>query len=90
MHCPKCGEELSMLWMTEDATNTYDVDLDNEDKHLKYEQVDSSGDGNVAYGCLDCLAELAYTEPDAMAILKGELTQELAERFTELAMEGEG
>jgi len=49
---------------------------------------DTIGCEVMTYECPNCGVELANNEEDALAFLKGEISEEMATYFLELALEG--
>lgn len=84
MNCPKCGEQLKTLISIEECYHYYEFDGEN------YDKVDESEGGDITYECPKCGVELAYDEEEAKAILKDEITSEMAKRFAEIAFSGKG
>lgn len=83
MNCPKCGEEIEELLAVEEC---YHYQLFNG---KNYGDVDETY-GDTTYECIKCGVELAFTEEEAKAILEDKITSEMAQRFAEIALAGEG
>ena len=87
MRCPKCGTEVSYLHHYQDATLFHAFDVD-ESGEARYKYKDTIGCEVMTYECPNCGVELANNEEDALAFLKGEISEEMATYFLELALEG--
>jgi hypothetical protein len=89
MRCPKCGQEIDYLRNYQPGTIYYTVELDGNGRpNYIREDVfpDDSTDGS--YECPECCTELASSETEAVAFLKGEPSEEMAEYYMRLAIEG--
>lgn len=82
MRCPKCGEEIDRLYHSQTGTMYYHFSLDG------YEEDEFIGDDAGNYECPECNTILAQNEEDAEGFLKGEINEEMAKYYLELALGG--
>lgn len=88
--CPACGEELDGLKAYEQAELLHYFNL-NERGEAEWEYIEPltavRKEEDISFGCPHCQVVLCLGESEAVAILKGEFTSEIAQRFIELALE---
>lgn len=88
-HCPKCGSSIDYLKNYQPAEIVYEFRLEDDPDYIKDDIIiDELNSGD--YECPWCKAVIAREEGDAVAFLQGKaIRQEMAEYYTELAMEGD-